>query len=106
MDNNPGPLQISAYKEPLSGRIAIVVINPSGTAVTQVFNLAGFTATNLIPWVTSASQSLAILSAVSVAGNIFTNTIPAQSIVTFVGAVICPLNWHQWREPASARTSR
>jgi len=86
VDNNPGPLQISAYKEPLSGRIAIVVINPSGTAVTQVFNLAGFTATNLIPWVTSASQSLAILSAVSVAGNIFTNTIPAQSIVTFVGA--------------------
>jgi glucuronoarabinoxylan endo-1,4-beta-xylanase len=86
VDTNSGPLEISAYKEPPSGHFAIVVINPATNAVTQIFNLSGFGTTNLTSWITSASQSLVSQGAMSVNRNTFTSTIPALSIVTFVGA--------------------
>jgi O-glycosyl hydrolase len=83
--SNSGPLQISAYKEPTNGALAIVVINSSTNSVTQTFNLSGFGVTSLTPWLTSASASLASQSPVAVSGPVFTNTIPGLSIVTFVG---------------------
>jgi len=83
--SNTGPLQISAYKEPTNGAVAIVAINPSTNSVTQTFNLSGFSVTNLTPWLTSASASLASQTPVAINGSAFTNTIPALSIVTFVG---------------------
>ncbi len=86
VDTNSGPLEISAYKEPPSGHFAIVVVNPATNPVSEIFNLSGFGATSLNPWITSASQSLANLASIAVNDNVFTSTIPALSIVTFVGA--------------------
>jgi O-glycosyl hydrolase len=86
--SNTGPLQISAYKEPTNGAVAIVVINSSTNAVAQTFNLSGFSVTNVTPWLTSASASLASQSLVAVNGPTFTNTIPPLSIVTFVGQIV------------------
>jgi hypothetical protein len=83
--SNTGPLQISAYKEPTNGAVVIVAINPSANNVAQTFNLSGFGVTNLTPWLTSASASLVSQPAVVVTGSTFSNTIPAMSIVTFVG---------------------
>jgi glucuronoarabinoxylan endo-1,4-beta-xylanase len=80
-----GPLQISAYKEPTNGALAIVVINPTANHVVQTFHLSGFGLASVTPWITSASQSLASQPAVPVMGTAFTNTIPPLSIVTFVG---------------------
>lgn len=82
---NSGPLQISAYKDLTNGNFAIVVVNSNATAITQVFNLNGFATTNLTPWITSAMLSLSNQPPFAVSGAAFTNTIPALSIVTFVG---------------------
>jgi glucuronoarabinoxylan endo-1,4-beta-xylanase len=86
VDTNFGPLQISAYKEPPGGHFAIVAINPATNPVSQVFNLSGFATTNVTSWITSATQSLVSQGAMAVTGNVFTSTVPALSIVTFVGA--------------------
>ena len=76
---------ISAYKDTNSGRFAIVAINPAFTTVTQVFNLANFTATSVTPWITSSNLSLASQSAIAVANSSFSYALPAMSVVTFVG---------------------
>jgi glucuronoarabinoxylan endo-1,4-beta-xylanase len=76
---------ISAYKDTNSGRFAIVAINPALTTVTQVFNLASFTATSVTPWITSSNLSLASQSAIAVANSSFSYALPAMSVVTFVG---------------------
>ena len=84
--NNAGPLQISAYRNLTNGNFVLVAINATATNVTQVFNLGGFTvASNVTPWLTSASASLAPQATVSVNGPQFTNLVPAQSVVTFTG---------------------
>lgn len=85
ISNNTGALQISAYKNLTNGNFAIVVINNNATDVEQVFNLAGFKTARVTPWLTSASVSLAAQPAVVVNGAVFTNIIPAQSIVTLTG---------------------
>jgi hypothetical protein len=53
--------------------------------VIETFNLANFTAASVTPWITSASLSLAAQALVSITNASFTCTIPAMSVVTFVG---------------------
>lgn len=89
--NTSGPLNITAYKNLTNGSLAIVAVNTSTSNVIQTFNLSGFNVTNVTPWLTSATDSLAVQSNVAVTGGTFTNTIPASSVVTFVG-VIAPTN--------------
>jgi hypothetical protein len=76
---------ISAYKDTNSGSFAIVAINSSFTTVTQIFNLANFTASLVTPWITSSTLSLSNQPAVGVTNSAFTYTLPALSVVTFVG---------------------
>lgn len=83
-NNNP-ITSISAYKDTNSGNFAIVAVNPDPVTVTQVFNLANFTATSVTPWITSSNLSLASQSPVAVANASFTYLLPALSVVTFVG---------------------
>ena len=77
---------ISAYKDSNSTAFAIVVINTNvATDVIQTFNLSNFTAASVTPWITSASLSLAAQALVNVTNSSFTYTVPAMSVVTFVG---------------------
>jgi glucuronoarabinoxylan endo-1,4-beta-xylanase len=77
---------ISAYKDSNSTSFAIVVVNTNvATDVIETFNLANFTAASVTPWITSASLSLAAQALVSITNASFTCTIPAMSVVTFVG---------------------
>ncbi len=73
---------ISAYAG--NGHLAIVAINPLTNSVSQPFTLVGATVTSLTPWQTSATENIALLSAVTVSGGGFTATLPPQSITTFV----------------------
>jgi hypothetical protein len=82
--NNAGT-SISAYKDPNSGGFAIVAINNSGSDIVQIFNLNGFTATHVTPWITSGSLSLSNQAPVNVTNATFAYVLPAQSVVTFVG---------------------
>ena len=83
-NNNPFT-SISAYKDTNSGNFAIVAINPEPVTVTQIFNLANFTAGSVTPWITSSNLSLAIQPAVNITNASFTYALPAVSVVTFVG---------------------
>ncbi len=77
---------ISAYKDTNSAAFAIVVVNTNAaTDVIQTFNLNNFTAAAVTPWITSATLSLAPQTPVNVTNSSFTYTVPAMSVVTFVG---------------------
>ena len=77
---------VSAYKDTNSAAFAIVVVNTNpSTDVLQTFNLTNFTAATVTPWITSASQSLAPQTPMTVTNGSFAYTIPAMSVVTFAG---------------------
>ena len=76
---------VSAFKEVSSGNFAIVVINYTGNSVQQNFNLTGFTSSSVTPWITSANLSLSEQSSVSVDGDSFSYSLPANSVTTLVG---------------------
>jgi glucuronoarabinoxylan endo-1,4-beta-xylanase len=77
---------ISAYKDSASTAFAIVAVNTNAaTDVNQTFNLGHFTAATVTPWITSGTLSLAQQTAVTVTNASFTYTLPAMSVVTFVG---------------------
>jgi glucuronoarabinoxylan endo-1,4-beta-xylanase len=79
-------LLVSAFEETNSANFAIVAINTNvNIDISQTFNLTNFTAGSVTPWITSSSQSLAPQSSVNASSGSFTYTIPAQSVVTFVG---------------------
>jgi glucuronoarabinoxylan endo-1,4-beta-xylanase len=80
-----GGVLVSAYKDPASGKFAIVAINTNSLATPAAFSLTGWTTASVTPWVTSATLSLASQSAVPVAGSTFSYELPASSIVTFAG---------------------
>lgn len=92
----PGSVRVSATANPVSGvdvsaytgngQSEIVAINSNSSASSVTFNLTGASISSFTPFQTSASNKLAELSAVSVSGNAFTYSLPAQSITTFVGS--------------------
>lgn len=82
---NTSPLGISAFIDPNSGRFAIVAINNTTLPITQSFTINGIITSSLLPWVTSATQSLEEQSALSLDGGTFTYTVPSFSVVTFSG---------------------
>jgi glucuronoarabinoxylan endo-1,4-beta-xylanase len=83
--SNNAPTYISAYKDTNTGNFAIVAINALPANYTQTFNLSGFGATTVTPWVTSATLSLAKLGTVTANSSVFSYSLPASSVVTFVG---------------------
>ena len=88
---NTGDSLVSAYKDSASTAFAIVAINPDAATVAQTFNLTNFTAAApLTPWITSATLSLASQPTVAATNSSFTYTLPAMSVVTFVGNADLP----------------
>ena len=86
-----GSAFISAFNDTNSGNFAIVAVNTNGsTAINQTFNLNNFpgTVTSVTPWITSATLSLSNQSPVAVSGSSFSYTLPARSVVTFVGRAV------------------
>jgi glucuronoarabinoxylan endo-1,4-beta-xylanase len=78
-------VSVSAYKDPNTGKFAIVAISNALGSVNINFAFSGFTATSVVPWVTSATLDLVQQPAIPVYGNIFGVTLPPQSVTTFVG---------------------
>ncbi len=77
---------ISAYKDSASTAFAIVAINTNAAIdIVETFTLTNITAASVTPWITSAALSLAPQAAVNVTNSSFTYTLPAMSVVTFVG---------------------
>ncbi len=83
-----GDAQVSAYKDATTPGFAIVAVNPDSTAISQTFTLTNFNANTVTPWMTTSNLSLVQQSSVSINNQSFTYTLPALSIVTFVGSAL------------------
>ena len=89
--NNTGATEISAYKDSLSARFAIVAINSNAAPVEQTFNLTNVAGiSSVTPWLTTSNLSLVSQAAVVLTNAGFTYTLPGLSIVTFAGQVNPP----------------
>ena len=77
-------VSISAYKDPATGKFAIVAINHNSSAVGLDFSFNGFSASSVDPWVTSSTLNLVKQASIP-AGSQFKATLAAQSVTTFVG---------------------
>jgi O-glycosyl hydrolase len=81
----PTGLYASAYKDPVSGNFAVVVINNSGADVTQRIALNGAAAALVTPQLTSATANLASQASLDSSSGAFSMTLPASSVTTFTG---------------------
>jgi glucuronoarabinoxylan endo-1,4-beta-xylanase len=90
----PGYLRYNATASPVTGvylsayagngHQVIVVINSTASPVSLPIEIKNQTVTSMTPYQTTSSASVAQMSAIPVAGNAFTATLPSQSITTFV----------------------
>jgi glucuronoarabinoxylan endo-1,4-beta-xylanase len=90
----PGYVRYNATSNPIDGvylsayagssHQVIVVINSNTTAVSLPIQINNQTVTSLTPYQTTSSASVEQLSAITVSGNEFTATLPAQSITTYI----------------------
>lgn len=85
---NGNGLLISSYKDPQTGKFAIIITNPGTTAVPLDIQLSGVTGGQLANYQTTANSSghWNLASAISPSANgIYNLTIPAKSISTLAG---------------------
>lgn len=77
---------VSAYKDSASTAFAIVAVNTNAVFdVVQTFSIANFATASVTPWITSGTLNLAPQAAITLTNSTFTYTLPAMSVVTFVG---------------------
>lgn len=89
--NPQSGVSLSAYQSSGKNTLVVIATNYTGTPVSQTFNLANAPSfSTMIPTITSASLSLAAQPNVSVSGNSFTYTLPADSVTTFVSSTSLP----------------
>lgn len=84
-----GGLDVTTFKDPVTGKFAIVAYNTNATTgVTETFNLSGVSASSVQRYITSATagDDLRLDQTLTLTGGTsFTSTVPAYSVVTFVG---------------------
>jgi len=79
----------SAYRHPASGALTIVMLNMSTTPVDVTVNLANLSAPASMRGVrTSATQDSAELGRVAVSGASYTDTLPGESVTTYIGSTV------------------
>ncbi len=81
----PSGVYVSAYQNPADGTVAVVAINTNSSATPLSLFVSGVVPCSITPWVTSAADSLASKSAITVSNARFSASLDAQSVTTFVG---------------------
>jgi glucuronoarabinoxylan endo-1,4-beta-xylanase len=76
----------TAFADLANLRFVVVAINQGYTDVTQDFTIAGGTAAEVTPWVTSASQKLAAQAPLPIVDGKVAATLPSRSVTSFVGS--------------------
>jgi glucuronoarabinoxylan endo-1,4-beta-xylanase len=86
VSGSPGTsVYVSAFKDPSSGKTAIVAVNASSTTASPMIYLSGGQSiTQVTPNVTSASQNLVAGTAIAVSNSTFTASLPGMTVTTFV----------------------
>ena len=83
-DNPSTGVWVTAYRNDSLGRMVVVAINENSSAVQQNFVLNGVTVQNVIPWETSDAVKLTARAQIT-SGSSFSWSLPAKSVVSFVG---------------------
>ncbi len=81
----PSGISLSAYQNPADGTVAVVAINTNSSSTPISLYVSGVVPCSITPWVTSATDSLASKSPITVSNARFSATLDAQSVTTFVG---------------------
>ena len=81
----PSGVLVSAYQNPADGTVVVVAINSNTAATPLSLYVSGVVPCSITPWVTSATDSLASKSAITVSNARFSATLDPQSVTTFVG---------------------
>jgi glucuronoarabinoxylan endo-1,4-beta-xylanase len=81
----PSGVLVSAYQNPADGTVVVVAINSNTAASPLSLYVSGVVPCSITPWVTSASDSLASKSAITVSNARFSTTLDPKSVTTFVG---------------------
>jgi O-glycosyl hydrolase len=76
----------TAFADRVNLRFVVVAINLGHADLAQDFTIAGGTAAEVTPWVTSASHKLASQAAVPVVDGKISATLAARSVTSFVGS--------------------
>jgi glucuronoarabinoxylan endo-1,4-beta-xylanase len=76
---------VTAFTDPVSGRVVIVAINLNNADAEQAFSIPGSTLAAVTPWITSADLALAPADPVPLSDAGFTFALPGRSVTTFVG---------------------
>ena len=76
-------VHVSAYKSATSDKLVMVAINDGTAPVAVPMNLYKFTTASVMPYRTSATESMAQQAAIGVSNGSFQATLPAKSITTF-----------------------
>jgi glucuronoarabinoxylan endo-1,4-beta-xylanase len=81
----PSGVLVTAYQNPADGTVAVVAINSNTSATPLSLYISGVVPCSITPWVTSATDSLASKTPITVSNARFSATLDAQSVTTFVG---------------------
>jgi glucuronoarabinoxylan endo-1,4-beta-xylanase len=81
----PSGVLVTAYQNPADGTVVVVAINSNTAATPLSLYVSGVVPCSITPWVTSATDSLASKSAITVSNARFSATLDPQSVTTFVG---------------------
>jgi glucuronoarabinoxylan endo-1,4-beta-xylanase len=81
----PSGVSVSAYTNQADGTIVVVAINTNASATPVSLFVSGAAPCTVTPWVTSATDSLASKSPLTLTGARFSATLGAKSVTSFVG---------------------
>lgn len=85
-----GGLLITSFQDAAGLNTAVVVVNNSGSPVTQTFSVGTAMGATTTPWITSSTFSLAAQTPVAISSGEFTYTLPASSVTTFSSSLPAP----------------
>lgn len=81
----PSGVLLSACVSPADGTVVVVAINSNSSATPLSLSISGVAPCSITPRVTSATDSIASKSPITVSNARFSATIDAQSVTTVVG---------------------
>jgi len=76
---------VTAFKDPVTSKFAVVAINQNSSPDTLTFSLTGFSSSSVVPVVTDPNNNLAEQAPIPVSMGSFTATLLPSSVTTFTG---------------------
>ncbi|MGW6413075.1 glycoside hydrolase [Streptomyces vinaceus] len=80
-----GDVPVSAFKDPATGKVAVVAFNQGTSSQTINLKLNGMSLSTMTPYRTSATENTAALAGTSTASGFLNYALPPSTITTFTG---------------------